>query len=522
MSNRPLWARWPWNALSGIALLTLVGSFLVWSLQPVDTSCAQGVERVGGGDPEQCVGLTDGSYRFTDGTEKTGDNLTAVSELIRKENERVDKAHKKGTSYVSLVYLMPLLPTDQDTNTPHSVRHELQGAYTAQYQANHTSWYGSTPKVKLLLANSGINEKQRDTALKRIEERIPKDNIVAVAGLGTSTAATEKMIRRITKDGKQGGLHLAAVSSVLTADTLSRINGLAQVAPTNGDQAAAAAAYLQRKEYAGKRVLVIQDDRPGDQYTRTLGKAFRDALPRDRLVRRVERYDSSQEGVGTAFKLRIGRLCAAKPDIIYFAGRGVDLPEFLSPLADHSCGGRELVVFSGDDVSQSAAHEGFKEIKQTLNRGKVRLFYTGLAHQGAWQERASAYPGLAVTSFGPKGRYRSDFSDETLDDGQAIMGHDAVLTALSGARLVADRAEESGQVTGSRVIQVWNVLGGSDHAVRGASGLIALENDGSPERKAVPIIEIKKDGTVHTLDVSAASGDPLTEGSLASPDENAG
>jgi hypothetical protein len=225
--------------------------------------------------------------------------------------------------------------------------------------------------------------------------------------------------------------------------------------------------------------------------------------------------------VGTAFKLRIGRMCAAKPDIIYFAGRGVDLPDFLSPLTDHSCGGRELVVFSGDDVSQSAAHEGFKEIKQTLNSGKVRLLYTGLAHQEAWKKRTSAYPGLAVKSFETGGRYRSDFPDETLDDGQAIMGHDAVLTALSGARLVAERPAENGGVTGSHMIQVWNVLGGSDHAVRGASGLIALDNDGTPERKAVPIIEIKKDGTVHTLDVSAASGDPLTENSLTSPDENA-
>ncbi|MEC4020890.1 ABC transporter substrate-binding protein [Streptomyces sp. H27-D2] len=506
VSNRPLWARWPWNALLGLLALALAAGGTVWALQPEDTSCAEGVPRVG--EKPQCVGVTDGSHSFST-------NLAAVSELIRAENGRVSRASRRpnGPSYVSIVYLMSLAPGPKDSNTPDSVRHEVQGSYTAQYEANHTPKYGDAPKVRLLLANTGSTGEQRSAALQEIRKRIDSDHIVAVAGLGTSTDATEKMVRTITADRQDGGLQLAAVGSVLTADTLSKVKGLVRAAPTNADEAAAAAAFLKRKPYAGKRVLVIQDARPDDQYTRTLGEAFLRAFPRDRPAPKVEQYDSSQEGVATAFKTRMANLCAAKPDVVYFAGRGVDLPRFLAPLKDRPCTDRELVVFSGDDVSQSAQAQGFDEIKETLRSGNVRLLYTGLAHPGAWQKAKDAYPGWAVQSFGTKGRYRTAFPEETLDDGQAIMGHDAVLTAVSGIRLAARASDSNGRVSGSQTIQIWKSLHGVE-AVKGASGLISLGNDGSPEGKAVPIIEIKPDGTVRTLDVSARSGRPLVERDL--------
>lgn len=511
--NRPLWARWPWNAVSAVTLLALLAGLVVWALRPEDISCAPGVDRIG--EPAQCVGVTDGSYVFRAPGQDGAGGLAEVSGLIREENDSVLAASGKpgGPSYVSVVYLMPMLPDSGDTNTPDSVRHEVEGAYIAQYEANHNGKYGDTPKIRLLLANSGRGEKQRSAALERLRARIAPDRIVAVAGLGTSTDATEKMVRQITANRDAGGLQLAAVGAVLTADTLSGVGGLVRVAPTNSDEAAAAAALLRRKPYAGKRVLVIQDARPDDQYTRSLGKAFLRAFPKSRLAGPVEEYDSSQEGVGTAFKTRMSVLCAAHPDVVYFAGRGVDLPRFLAPLKDRPCTDRELVVFSGDDVSQAVQTDGFEQIKETLRSGNVRLVYTGLAHPGTWTKRPAAYPGWARQSFEEGGRYRSAFPEETLDDGQAIMGHDAVLTAVSGVRLAARASDSNGRVTGSQTIQIWKSLHGVE-SVKGASGLISLTTDGSPDRKAVPVIEIGQDGAVRTLDVSARTGSPLTERDL--------
>lgn len=507
----PWWRRWPGNAISAVVALAVVAGGLAWLLwpdPPVSTSCATGVERV----ENVCVGITDGSYHFDE------KNLGPLFERIRAENAAVDKesAKKGGVSHVGVVYLMSMVPDAKDTNTPDSVRHEIQGAYTAQMEANHSNKYGDAPRIKLLLGHLGNGTAQADGALEQIRLRTAEERIVAVAGLGTSTRATEGVIRRITAAPAKGGLQLAAVGSVLTADTLSGVPGLVRVAPVNSDEASAAAAFLQQKENAAKRVLVVQDERADDHYTKTLGDKFLAALPPGRLAGKPEMYDSSQAGVATAFKTRMSTICAAKPDVIYFAGRGIDLPRFLAPLKDRPCvKDRQVLVISGDDASQTAQAAGFQDIKDTLRDGNVRLVYTGLAHPGSWTKLPGAYPGAAKPSFGPGGRFRTAFKEEALDDGQAIMGHDAVLTAVAGIRLVAKNSEtNNGAVSGSEVIQIWRSLHGPE-TVHGASGLISLGSDGSPERKAVPIIEIRADGSVSTLAVSAQGGMPLTERDLS-------
>ncbi|MFJ6695230.1 ABC transporter substrate-binding protein [Streptomyces sp. NPDC091272] len=509
----PWWRRYPGNAICIVLAVALLGgglSWLLWPDPPEDTSCATGVERV----ESECVGVTDGSYSFGDG-DGEGGNLAGVFGRIRTENDAVNKAtaKKDGPSHVSVVYLMSMVPRAKngDTNTPDSVRHEIQGAHTAQMEANHSGKYGDLPKIKLLLAHVGNSAAQADAVLAEIRDRVPGDRIVAVAGLGTSTVATEGLIRRLTGPKSSGGLQLAAVGSVLTADTLKKVPGLVRVAPVNSDEASAAAAFLQQKEYAKKRVLVVQDEKPDDQYTKTLGQGFLRAFPASRLAAKTETYDSSQDGVGTAFKTRMSTICAARPDVIFFAGRGTHLPAFLAPLKDRPCAKeRQVLVVSGDDASQSAQADGFQDIKDTLRDGNVRLVYTGLAHPESWSLRPDAYPGASKPSFGPEGRFHQLFKEEALDDGQAIMGHDAVLTAVAGIRLVAKNSNtNNGLVSGSEVIQIWRSLHGRE-TVLGASGLISLDNEGSPERKAVPLIEIRADGSVHTLAVSAQGGKPLT------------
>ncbi|MDJ0344084.1 ABC transporter substrate-binding protein [Streptomyces sp. H10-C2] len=492
-----LWIRWPWNVVLAVLVLALAGSTVTWVLWPKDTSCAAAVRQVGADG--QCVGVTDGSYHFSD-------NLAAVSDLIRTQNEAVDK---DGRSFVSIVYLMPMIPGPKDTTTPDSVRHEVQGAYSALYEADNKLGGGDVPRIRLLLANCGGTDEQRDAALEEIRGRIGPDHIVAVAGLGTSTDETARMIGKVTGDPESGGLQLAAVGSVITADTLAKIHGLVRTAPTNADEAAAAASFLKQPPYAGLKVLMVQDARADDQYSRTLGAAFLAVLPSERLAGQVEQYDSSQDGVATAFATRMANLCAVKPDVIYFAGRGVDLPSFLAPLKNRPCPDRKLIVLSGDDASQVAQAAGFDEIKETLRSGTVRLLYTGLAHPEAWARRPAAFPAPvtgASGTLGRKGYFQATFPLESLDDGQAIMGYDAVTTAVVGARL--DSRTSNGRVTGSRMIQIWQSLHRVD-AVHGASGYISFGNDGSPQDKAVPVIEIGADGLVHTLAVSSRTGTPF-------------
>ncbi|GAA2488714.1 ABC transporter substrate-binding protein [Streptomyces thermolineatus] len=486
----PWWRGWR-GTVAVLLALALAAAGAVWLALPEDTSCAEGVARV---SPEgECVGLTDGSHAFSS-------DLEHVFGLIRKENERVvEQAGKPGGApYVSVVYLMRMVPGPGDTNTLASVRHELQGAHIAQYQANHAGVRGDSPQIRLLLAHTGAGKQERDFTLERIRERRKQDRIVAVAGLGTSTDATETTVRRLIRTG------LPAVGAVITSNSLEGINGLVRVAPSNADEAAAAAHYL-KESHPRAKVLLVRDRRKDDHYSKTLAESFEKNFPADRIVQRME-FDSSRSSVSTYFTIQTANLCQAKPDVVFFAGRGVDLPRMLSPLSGRHCKDRELTVISGDDASQTAQAEGFDKVTEALQRGRIRLVYTGLAHQDAWKKEPGAFDPVAVGVFGKDGRFRKAFPREGLDDGQAIMGHDAVVTAVAAIR-EATRGVPAQKITGSDVMQLLSALQG-ETAVAGASGLISLAPNGSPVDKAIPVIEIDGRGRVSTVAVSSRTGEP--------------
>ena len=488
------WRRRGWIAAFVAFCLALTGA-VVLVLRLTNGSCAIAGHRIGG----QCIGLSDGSYHFTS-------NLGPVSDLIHADNVAAVRS-----DYVSVVYLMPLKPGPTVTYTADSARHEIEGAYTAQHEANAQAGpYGDYPRIKLMLGNSGTTDAQHAAILDAIRSRIGKDHIVAVAGLGTSTTATATMIKEITDYRADGGLQLGAVGTVLTADSFAGIKGLVRIAPTNSEEAKAAVTFLKEPRNARLKVLTVQDERSDDQYTRSLGTAFADYLPTSRSVGKLA-YDSSQEAVGTAFTIDMTTLCADAPDVVYFAGRGVDLPKFLAPLHDRTCSAKPLIVLSGDDASEVPQTPTFSSIEDTLGSGHVRLLYTGLAHPGAWTGgNTSYYAPDAVGAFKqPKGSrafsFPRAFPNESLDDGKAIMGFDAVLTTVLGARKVSGTHHYP--VSGSGMIQIWQALTGTN-AVPGASGYISFGPDGSPQDKALPIIEITATGAVDIVQATSSGRTP--------------
>lgn len=363
------------------------------------------------------MGLTDGAFPFTT-------DLAPLSALIRTENQRVlDAAAKPGSApWVSVVYLLPMRPGEDSTNTADSIRHELEGAYTALWEANRTNSQGDSPQIRLLLGNPGGSDDQRNYTLAQIEAQRTAQHIVAVAGLGTSTAATRASIQRLTQED------IAAFGSVITADDLSDIPGLVRVAPPNADEAAAAAAYLA-KDHPGAKVLLVEDRRVSDLYSSTLADEFRKSYPAGQLVQQPMEYDSSKSDVSTYFTKQMANVCLADPDVVFFAGRGVDLPRFLAPLAQRYCAQKTLNVISGDDASQVEQSAGIGEVKNALKLGNIKLYYTALAHPDAWTLRQQSYSPTAIAPFVSGGEFVTAFPHESLDDGQAIMGHDAVLTA---------------------------------------------------------------------------------------------
>ncbi|MEU7136755.1 protein kinase [Streptomyces sp. NPDC046261] len=477
------------------------------------TGCAEGLRSIGQGRTRTCVGLlagTSGASRSSShssrspGIPGTPDgNLAPVLARIYTENRRVAAAAAEpgGRPFASIVYLTPITAGYDGAGMMESVRHDLEGAYIAQRRANHDPAPKAAARIRLLFAQTGGTAEQRQYTVGQVLRRQRAERIVAAVGLGGSTASSQDMIGELTAGG------LPAFGSVLTADSWAGTPGLVRVAPANADQAAAAVRFLSTGEHAAARVLLVQDVAAGDQYTSTLGTQFRARLPAARLVEGEPKlFDSSQPGQADTFRAQLAGLCAARPDVVYFAGRGTSLPAFLTALTDRPCRERPLTVLSGDDTTQVTRTDGFgsKELAVALRTGRIDLVYTGLAHPGAWDVAPTAFAPEAVAPF-RDGAFAAAFPDSDLDDGRAIMMYDALRTATRAVR-------NSPAVSDPTATDVYRTLSTlhEGKGLPGASGWIMIGGDGGPRDKAIPVIRIKPDGRTTTIAVTSADGTPHT------------
>lgn len=500
-----LQTREPWwynrRNLTILALaLALIGgvSWRVW----VSTHCAPGIRRLGG----ECIGVTDGGFVFSP-------ELAKALGKIEAENRRVAQT---GKPYVSIAYLVSL-PTkaDQDPSLFEIQRHELQGAHLAQLRANRTNELGDQPLIRLLVANAGEESEQWQPVVGQLLAKVGSpDRLVAVAGLGESRAATQEVVVRLTAGG------LPVIAARVAADSIGGQPGFARVSVTSSNQAKAAVAYL-RKDPEVHRVMLISDVSRTDTFSTELAAAFtREAgVAGLTLLQPVEEYDSSQPGVANRFTDMLSSVCLHKPDVVYFAGRGNDLDAFVEALPGRPCLDTPINIMTGGSGSRTAIILGqeIKAHKDSLQRGlnaNAALLYTPQAHPGAWAAAPGAFRPEPIRLFQQQCEdcFASLFPQESLDDGGAIMGNDAVVTAVTAIRKAAgsrDLGEEP--ISPGEVIQALRGLHDLD-AVPGASGWISLGNDGNPTDKAVPIIQLHPDASIELLAVSSpnAAGAPFT------------
>ncbi|MCY0925368.1 branched-chain amino acid ABC transporter substrate-binding protein [Streptomyces sp. H27-H1] len=486
---------WPLHVVRRVALAVAAAVALVAALwlgvgwlQDRQARCADGV--VEQGPDDECVGVSDGSYVFAP-------HLDAVSRKIEVENRRV-LANADKEPYVSVAYFTSFTTTAGDSNSAEGVRHELQGAYLAQYRHNQGD-LSASPKIRLLIANPGSESTQwKHTVDELIARKDSPDRLVAVAGLGPSNNENLAAIKRLSEHG------IAMVGATLTATNIQDINGFVRIAPTNEDEAYAGAAYLKRRGVA--TAVVIQDVAQGDLYSATLGTAFTKAFQdgdKHKLVAERMTYDSS---VGSAWQNELhymsGQLCQQHPQLVYFAGRGLHLTHFLDALANRSCTDQRFTVFTGDDTTNLSP----EELARAAGTG-IEVLYTGLAHPDMYRSAPQAVSAPSARNFQPGGLLDQWFPHDPREDGGALMGHDAVLAAAHGIQMAA---HWQGQVVGDAVARMFHQMDGTQQ-VAGASGFISFQNNGNPRNKAVPILRLNAKGQVEFVEVSAAEGKPPQE-----------
>jgi ABC-type branched-subunit amino acid transport system substrate-binding protein len=485
---------------AGIAVAVVVAVLVAWLL-PVSRwspfyPCSAGLRAESG----SCIGVSDSS--------DFGDPLLAsVMSRIAAENAAVDGP------YYTVGFLLPLQPESDRTAESSELRRELAGAHVAQLRANHTAEIeGGGPKIKLVVGNAGTGNAHWPEIVERFRQMADgSERLRAVAGMGYSLATTQRAIAALTRP--EGGEPIAVVGSRLTADSLSLdpasrlVDGFVRVAPTNTDEARAAAEHIRRRGYT--RPLLLRDTNARDPYAATLATAFRNAYGQTAEAT----FDSGKDGLGAAFSEIARNLCVERPDVVYFAGRGEPLAQFVDVLANRQCQEIPLDIVTGDDTSgiRDLALAGDVGVRTALS-GNVTLVYTGLAHPGMWDvpELRDRYNAGALAYFreGCDSCFHTLFPDESVDDGTAIMGHDTVLLAVTAIRRAGQTTDAEAQdvSTGAVIQMLYQIRGIND--VAGASGELSLSACGDAVGKLFPLLSLEVDGSTRLVE-PAAAGEPL-------------
>ncbi|MFE7352348.1 hypothetical protein ACFU8Q_03870 [Streptomyces sp. NPDC057543] len=491
--RNPLRYRVWYTARQKVVTTVVAGALLVTSgwygigrlTAPEDRSCAKGVERPPGSD--ECIGISGDGYDF--GRSK----LTVVAAAIAREN-----ATLKPGRYATVALLLPLTSTDEAMQT--KMRRELQGAFAAQYRANHLS-NEQVPKIRVVLANTGKNNLLWKPTVDRLKTMTgAPDRLRAVSGVATSSTQVKAAVKELT------AAHIAVVGTTITADDIANgpggdpFPGLARVSPTNRDEARALAHFGQVK---ADKALLVQDTRTGDHYTDTLRAAFTSLVKGTQYEPELftSREDPNDEGTtANTFQQITHIICDTDAETVFFAGRHTQLRQFINALGARGCQSRPFTILTGDEGSYLGSD---KKLDRDALRRKLTVRYASLAHPDAWTAATAAGKAGPATGGSPAD-YRSFLEllatvakkpvgpigptrHQDLTDGQIIIAHDAMTLAVHAVRQATPQDKQLPQP--ADVGEQWPRVKGPLR-VSGAGGWICLDNHGNPYNKAVPVVEL--------------------------------
>lgn len=433
---------------------------------------SSGVRQVDG----QCVGVTDGSFVFDP-------RFHEIEKKIKKENDRVARVAKdRGIPLVKVALLTTLTPKRDSPLDHNRIRSSLQGAYVALYRANTTkSFQDDVPLIQLYLANEGSHQAQWETAVADIEAMTDDDvPLVAVFGQGVSSTRTRAAARRLSDSG------IPMVSGVVTADGLdfAHIPGLLRASPSNTDYVTALRRHLDKHKEL-RTAIMVHDRTEPDLYVTTLRRDY------EKLLKPRLKFLPNQPFVGTTFGQNavsvfnpiVGNICAVTPDVVLYAGRALDLASFLEALSGRICRDKPLTVLFA--VTGVSVHTD-KDVMRHLEEGNLTLTLASAVHPG-WAT-GEVEPPRFFDSFYTAFQDRVGGGPQALENGYAIMYHDALATAVCAIRLnnsqVVTAPPEPEDVRNNLLLL------NARNVVKGASGTLSFTENrgGNPGGKYIPIV----------------------------------
>ncbi|MFF0727675.1 hypothetical protein [Streptomyces sp. NPDC004134] len=474
-------------------------------------ACGDGLVESANG--EECVGVADPTAEapaFAPGADGPDERIADLVRQIGAENERVRAGWEDGDSsarepYVRVGLMMPFNATESSAMTPEVVQNTLAGVLTAQLAANR----GQGVDYQLLLANIGKDLSQWRPAVDALADlttgKAPtrEDSpLVGVVGLPNSEQDTEDAAVALSR------ADIPAVSGVLSSPEISA-DTLFKSAPSNTESVAALADYLEGHPGAGPGKpsgYLVWDSRKEDDYVANTRDNMRDEFGEEY---RLENRSSSFVGIMGDYKGAPRRfspaargICRLEADTVFYAGRDSDLPYLITQLSDEpECDDfdaeiRILRVATG--LPEGLTDEGVR-----ADMAEARVVTVGASATDAPSWRAGDGADERFTTFAAGFAKVSGLPGEALDDGYAIMHHDAFTVLAQAVGTALDDLNrpdggESGRLPSK--LDVYNtltnmkVVAGGDpcqDCVHGASGQFGfdVEKDNWPVCKPVPVIE---------------------------------
>ncbi|WP_167160566.1 ABC transporter substrate-binding protein [Streptomyces sp. MBT27] len=509
-------------ALVILAGLVFGGRWGYGKLFPPSLTCGAGLTATG--SPLACAGVNIDSGPFTDHEPA---RMRELEGMVKSANDTV-----KGP-YTSIVLMLDLSPvSDVDTLTYDSLYPNIEGALTAVWRANNTAAYGSTPAIKLYLANMGSQYGSWEQTVAKLKEKAASEHVSAVVGLGQSTEQTRRAAAAISAQ-----LHIPVIGSTVTGNSMNldpadptgkkQIVDMFRVSPTNSDSVTAANQYVSGLRPAVTSLAVVADSVTGDDYTQTLAEDAKAKFKVQGRTVTVLPYTSPVDlpaGSGRQaylvqqFNLMHANLCQAAPSVVYFAGRGRDLGAFVENWVQGApCGIAQLHILAGDDASESIRD---KAVLSGIASGRVTVAYTALASPDEWGKECpgsdakrnydqfwSAFTGRPDPCTGQPLTADQDvpalsFDPVDLASGQAMLTHDAAVAAVSAGRRDAVGLKNPGLETG--ILHQFYCA----QMLPGASGWLSFGSDGTPAGKPTPVVQLGSDGTAKTIALTWPDGAP--------------
>jgi len=477
--------RWRSRVVLAIVVV-LLGSAAVVVGDTLVRTCGRlgsGVAMVDG----ECIGVTDGSYIFRQ-------DYRDVESRIAEENTWVaDEVNKPaGKSAVTVALFLPMTVEDDSPTSPEEVRNQMEGAYTAQHRLNRESIAGDpNPLIRLVLANQGNRQQQWEPVVEQLANmRDDQAPLVAVIGLGVSVEETERAAERLA------GYNIPMVATLATADALNYqvYPGFTRVAPSNHDQVEALRRYLAQKELSS---AILVEDTNQDLFVESM-KANFTMLLGDLIEPPSETFigaTTPTEATPTIFSSAILRICApSSPKLVLFAGRKIDLRTFVTSLEARRCSVDMITVVTVGSDTGALGTAGEPALQETaLREANIVVAVAATADPQRWED-GFANPPVDFSDFFTS--FRGHFDTEHLADGEAILTHDALLTAAQAIRFAAASKPPLDFVPSSADVgsQLTNL--NKDLSIPGAGGVLSFsaritdeKETGNPCGKPVPILE---------------------------------